>query len=307
MVQKVNISGFRRLYPFRSRYMELNGLRYHYLDEGAGDPIVMVHGNPTWSFYFRSLIKELTPQYRAIAVDHIGCGLSDKPDTTRYDYRLKSRVDDLEALIDSLDLKTGITLVLHDWGGMIGSAYALRHPEKIARLVIMNTSGFLPPNKKRIPLRLWLVRNIKPFAAIGVLGFNLFAFAALYMASYKGLSKDIKAGLTAPYNCWRNRIATLKFVQDIPLKKKDPSYSLVKSVDENLHKLADIPMLICWGKHDFVFDMSYLAEWKRRFPNAKVHTFSDAGHYVLEDAQGKIVFLVKDFLKQNPILPLEPV
>lgn len=307
MVQKVNISGFRRLYPFRSRYMELNGLRYHYLDEGAGDPIVMVHGNPTWSFYFRSLIKELTPQYRAIAVDHIGCGLSDKPDTTRYDYRLKSRVDDLEALIDSLDLKTGITLVLHDWGGMIGSAYALRHPEKIARLVIMNTSGFLPPNKKRIPLRLWLVRNIKPFAAIGILGFNLFAFAALYMASYKGLSKDIKAGLTAPYNCWKNRIATLKFVQDIPLKKKDPSYSLVKSVDENLHKLADIPMLICWGKHDFVFDMSYLAEWKRRFPNAKVHTFSDAGHYVLEDAQGKIVFLVKDFLKQNPILPLEPV
>lgn len=305
MVQKVDISGFRRLYPFRSRYMDLNGLRYHYLDEGAGDPIVMVHGNPTWSFYFRSLIKELSPQYRTIAVDHIGCGLSDKPDTTRYDYRLKSRVDDLEALIAPLDLKTGITLVLHDWGGMIGAAYALRHPEKIARLVILNTSGFLPPNKKRIPMRLWLVRNIKPFATIGVLGFNLFAFAALYMASYKGLSKDIKAGLTAPYNCWRNRIATLKFVQDIPLKKKDPSYSLVKSVDENLHKLADIPMLICWGEHDFVFDMSYLAEWKRRFPNARVHTFSDAGHYVLEDAQEKIVFLVKDFLKQNPVSPLE--
>lgn len=305
MVKKVNTSDFRRLYPFRSRYMDLNGLRYHYLDEGAGDPIVMVHGNPTWSFYFRSLIKELSPQYRAIAIDHIGCGLSDKPDTTRYDYRLKSRVNDLETLIDSLDLETGITLVLHDWGGMIGAAYALRHPEKIARLVIMNTSGFLPPNKKRIPLRLWLVRNIKPFAAIGVLGFNLFAFAALYMASYKGLSKDIKAGLTAPYNCWKNRIATLKFVQDIPIKKKDPSYSLVKSVDENLHKLADIPMLICWGEHDFVFDMSYLAEWKRRFPKARVHTFSDAGHYVLEDAQEKIVFLVKDFLKQNPVLTLK--
>ncbi len=178
-------------------------------------------------------------------------------------------------------------------------AYALRYPERISRIIIMNTSAFLPPGRKRLPVRLWLVRNLKLFATIGVLGFNLFAYGALLMASRKGLPKDVRAGLILPYNSWKNRIATLKFVQDIPVNKKDLSYNLVRSVDENLHKLANIPMLICWGEHDFVFDAEYLAEWQRRFPHAEVHTFSDAGHYVLEDAADEIIPLVKAFLKKN--------
>ncbi len=276
--------------------MDLDGLKYHYLDEGAGDPVVMIHGNPTWSFYFRNLVKAVSPQFRAIVPDHIGCGLSDKPDAQTYNYRLKSRADDLEHLLNHLDLKENITLIVHDWGGMIGMVYALRYPERIKRLVIMNTAGFFPPGDKGLPLRLWLVRNILPFAVPAVLGFNLFSRAALYMASRKGLSKDVRAGLTGPYNSWKNRIATLKFVQDIPVSKKDPSYSLVKNVDENLHKLSDIPMLICWGRHDFVFDSVFLAEWQRRFPHATVHEFSDAGHYVLEDAADEIIPLVRDFL-----------
>ncbi len=277
--------------------MDLDGLKYHYLDEGAGDPVVMIHGNPTWSFYFRNLVKAVSSQFRAIVPDHIGCGLSDKPDAQTYNYRLKSRADDLEHLLNHLDLKENITLIVHDWGGMIGMVYALRYPERIKRLVIMNTAGFFPPGDKGLPLRLWLVRNILPFAVPAVLGFNLFSRAALYMASRKGLSKDVRAGLTGPYNSWKNRIATLKFVQDIPVSKKDPSYSLVKNVDENLHKLSGIPMLICWGRHDFVFDSVFLAEWQRRFPHATVHEFSDAGHYVLEDAADEIIPLVRDFLK----------
>ena len=276
--------------------MDLDGLKYHYLDEGAGDPVVMIHGNPTWSFYFRNLVKAVSSQFRAIVPDHIGCGLSDKPDAQTYNYRLKSRADDLEHLLNHLDLKENITLIVHDWGGMIGMVYALRYPERIKRLVIMNTAGFFPPGDKGLPLRLWLVRNILPFAVPAVLGFNLFSRAALYMASRKGLSKDVRAGLTGPYNSWKNRIATLKFVQDIPVSKKDPSYSLVKNVDENLHKLSGIPMLICWGRHDFVFDSVFLAEWQRRFPHATVHEFSDAGHYVLEDAADEIIPLVRDFL-----------
>lgn len=277
--------------------MDLDGLKYHYLDEGAGDPVVMLHGNPTWSFYFRNLVKAVSSQFRAIVPDHIGCGLSDKPDAQTYNYRLKSRADDLEHLLNHLDLKENITLIVHDWGGMIGMVYALRYPERIKRLVIMNTAGFFPPGDKGLPLRLWLVRNILPFAVPAVLGFNFFSRAALYMASRKGLSKDVRAGLTGPYNSWKNRIATLKFVQDIPVSKKDPSYSLVKNVDENLHKLSGIPMLICWGRHDFVFDSVFLAEWQRRFPHATVHEFSDAGHYVLEDAADEIIPLVRDFLK----------
>lgn len=301
MSKKINISVFRHLYPFESHYINLKGLKYHFVDEGTGNPVVMIHGNPTWSFYYRELIKALSGNYRTIAVDHMGCGLSDKPDKNQYDYRLKSRVDDIEALIDSLELSEKITLVLHDWGGMIGMAFALRHPERIGRIVIMNTAAFLPPDGKRLPLRLRLIRDIRLFATPAVLGFNLFAYSALFMASHKGLSKDVKSGLTAPYNCWKNRRATLYFVQDIPVGENDPSYSIVKHADENLHKLAGIPMLICWGKHDFVFDESYFAEWQRRFPDAEVNLLSDAGHYVMEDEPEKVCMLVKDFLIRHSI------
>jgi len=299
--KKINISAFRHLYPFESHYINLKGLKYHFVDEGTGNPVVMIHGNPTWSFYYRELIKALSGNYRTIAVDHMGCGLSDKPDKNQYDYRLKSRVDDIEALIDSLELSEKITLVLHDWGGMIGMAFALRHPERIGRIVIMNTAAFLPPDGKKFPLRLRLIRDIRLFAIPAVLGFNLFAYSALFMASHKGLSKDVKSGLTAPYNCWKNRRATLYFVQDIPVGENDPSYSIVKHADENLHKLAGIPMLICWGKHDFVFDESYFAEWQRRFPDAEVNLLSDAGHYVMEDEPEKVCMLVKDFLIRHSI------
>jgi haloalkane dehalogenase len=297
----VDISPFKHLYPFESHYINIKGLKYHFVDEGTGNPVLMIHGNPTWSFYYRELIKALSGNYRTIAVDHIGCGLSDKPDKNQYDYRLKSRVDDIEALIDSLELSEKITLILHDWGGMIGMAFALRHPERIGRIVIMNTAAFLPPAEKKLPVRLRLIRNIRLFATPAVLGFNLFAYSALFMASHKGLSKDVKSGLTAPYNCWKNRRATLYFVQDIPVGKNDPSYSIVKHADENLHKLAGIPMLICWGKHDFVFDESYLAEWQRRFPDAEVNLLSDAGHYVLEDESEKVCMLVKDFLIRHHV------
>ena len=293
----IDISAIRHLYPFKSHYIKINSLNYHFLDQGSGDPVVMLHGNPTWSFYFRNLIKGLSSQFRTIVPDHMGCGLSDKPDIDHYDYRLKSRVDDLENLLDTLGINQNITLVLHDWGGMIGMAYALRHPERIRRFVIMNTAAFLLPEGKALPVRLRLIRNIKPCAALAVLGFNIFARGALFMASYKGLAEDVKSGLIAPYNSWNNRIATLKFVQDIPVRKKDPSYRLAKHVDDNLHRLSHIPMLILWGEHDFVFDMDYLLQWRCRFPDAKVKTFKDAGHYVLEDAADRIVPMVKSFLK----------
>lgn len=297
----IEISRFSHLYPFTSHYLERNNLKYHFIDQGMGDPIIMIHGNPTWSFYFRTLIRALYSEYRTIVPDHIGCGLSDKPDSKIYDYRLKSRVDDIEALLAFLGVREKITLILHDWGGMIGMAYAMRHPESIERFVIMNTAAFLPPHGKRIPIRLRIIRNIRPFATIAVLGFNLFAYSALFMASHKGLSKEVRQSLIAPYNCWRNRLATLKFVQDIPLSEKDPSYELVKKVDENLNQFSNTPMLICWGERDFVFDTEYLDEWKRRFPKAELYCYSDAGHYVLEDVPDQIVPLIHDFLKRHPL------
>jgi haloalkane dehalogenase len=297
----IDMSSFGHLYPFSSYYMETNGFNYHFLDEGEGDPIVMLHGNPTWSFYYRILIKALAVSFRTVVPDHIGCGLSDKPNTRSYNYSLKSRVEDLDHLLKFLGIENNITLIFHDWGGMIAMTYALRYPKKIRRLVVLNTAAFLMPRHKRIPLRLAFIRKSGPLAALAVLGFNLFAKGALYMASHKKLSKEVKDGLTAPYNCWQNRVATLKFVQDIPLSAKDPSFELVKQTDENLWIFSKLPTLICWGARDFVFDGDFLTEWQRRFPDAEVHCFSDAGHYVLEDVPEKIVPIINDFLKRHPL------
>lgn len=294
-------SAFTHLYPFESRFLDRNGLRYHYLDEGSGPPVLMVHGNPTWSFYYRALVKALRGTHRCIVPDHIGCGLSDKPDDTKYRYTLANRVHDLDALLTHLDITGDLTLVVHDWGGMIGLAAALRRPEAVRRLVILNTGAFLLPAGKRLPLRLGLLRTPNPLATLAVCGLNAFAGAATWMATRKGLSSDVKAGLLAPYDNWENRRATLRFVQDIPLGPKHPAYATAKWTDENLHRLAALPALICWGDGDFVFDRHFLAEFRRRFPLAEVHTFSDAGHYVLEDAADRVVPLVEDFLRRHPI------
>ncbi len=297
----IDISDLRHLYPYESHYLDLNGFNYHYLDEGEGEPLVMVHGNPTWSFYFRELINNLSSQYRTIVPDHMGCGLSDKPDINAYGFGLENRVDDLEKLLDYLDVGDNVTLILHDWGGMIGMAYAVRHAARIRRLIILNTYAFLPPADYRVPLAGHFIRRAGPLASLAVLGFNLFSVGALYLASRKGLTKDVKRGLTAPYNCWNHRIAVLRFVQDIPLSPKDSSYRLAKTVDDNLALFSDIPILICWGEHDFVFNHNFLNEWQQRFPKAEVHRFSDAGHYVLEDVPEKIVPLIQDFLHRHPL------
>ena len=137
------LDAFLAAHPGRD--LDRSGLNLHYLDEGQGEPVVMVHGNPTWSFYYRRLVERLSPAYRTVVPDHIGCGYSDKPDDARYAYTLASRVDDLEALLDDLGIDRNVTLVMHDWGGMIGMTYAARHPERIARLVVMNTAAFHMP------------------------------------------------------------------------------------------------------------------------------------------------------------------
>jgi haloalkane dehalogenase len=291
----------RHRFPFRSQNLTINGHRYHYVDEGSGAPVLMLHGNPTWSFYYRRLISALAPDHRVLVPDHIGCGLSAKPDSRSYGYRLENRIADLEAFVRQIVPDRSLTLVVHDWGGMIGMAFALRHIDRIKRIVITNTSGFLPPAGKPIPIRLRLIRNLPFFAEPAVLGLNLFARAAVVMAPRKRLNRDVRQALLAPYDRPRHRLATLRFVQDIPLSPVDPSYPTVKYVDDNLHRLARLPMLICWGRHDFVFDLDYYREWRDRFPEAEAHLFDTAGHYLLEDEPEKVARVVRTFLAANPV------
>lgn len=290
-------SPFRGLYPFSSHFLDRKGLKYHYLDEGEGEPVLMVHGNPSWSFLFRRLVSALRDSCRVIVPDHIGCGLSDKPGDDRYEYCLENRVDDLEALIAHLHPARKITLVLHDWGGAIGMGFAMRHAENIKRIILMNTGAFHLPPEKPFPWPLYVFRNMM-LGSFLALGLNGFSSIASYTAVRKPMSDEVRRGFVAPYDTWENRIATLRFVQDIPLFPGDRSYDLISRIQASLPKFRHLPVLMCWGKKDWVFDHHFFRRFKEYFPGAETHTF-DAGHYVLEDEHEKIIPLVVDFLKRH--------
>ena len=289
------------LYPFAGHFFDCLAGKLHYLDEGAGDPVVMVHGNPTWSFYFRNLVLALRDSYRCVVPDHIGCGLSDKPPATAYDYSLKSRVDDLEALLDHLNLRENLTLVVQDWGGMIGMAFAARHPERVKRIVATNTGAFPLPASKKLPRSLWLGRNTRLGAWL-ILKHNAFCRAAAkWCVTRTRLAPEVREMYLRPYDTPEHRVAVLKFVQTIPLKESDPGYDVVRDTSLSLAKFAGVPTLLLWGMKDFVFDRHFLAEWQRHFPHAETHTWPDCGHYLLEDATDEAISRVREFLAKHPI------
>lgn len=283
------------LYPFKGEYLDLGGMRMHYLDEGDGPPVLMVHGNPTWSFYYRNLVLALRDERRCVVPDHIGCGFSDTPDESVYSYRLDRRVADLGALIDHLDIQQ-VDLVVHDWGGMIGLAWATRHPELIRRIVVLNTGAFHLPAAKKVPWQLRLVRD-SGLGVFFVRGFNAFARGATTMAVTRSkLSPEVRDAYCAPYDSWSNRIATARFVQDIPLEPGDPGYQTITDTEARLGVFSDRKIMICWGEKDFVFDRHFRETFEKIWPHAQVHRFEDAGHYVLEDASDEIIPLVTEFL-----------
>ncbi len=284
------------LYPFTSQFLQLDRFRYHYLDEGSGETLLMLHGNPTWSFYYRNLILGFQDSYRCVVPDHMGMGKSDKPQ--EYPYTLSQHIDNVEKLADHLKLDK-ITLVVHDWGGAIGMGFAVRHPERIRRLVIFNTAAFL---SQEIPLSLSLCR-LPGFGAIAIRGFNAFARCALRWACNKQerMTKEVQAGYLAPYDNFSNRVANLRFVQDIPMNPDSPSYPVVKNIEENLKLFGQHPVQIFWGAHDFVFNDHFLKRWQEIFPQAEVHRMEDAGHYVVEDAHELIIPAMKEFLLKNPV------
>ncbi len=290
----------RELYPFDGRYLDLGGYRMHYLDEGSGPPVVCVHGNPTWSFYYRDLVRGLSDEHRVVVPDHVGCGLSDAPSDKAYDYTLARRIDDLESLLDHLGLDL-VDLVVHDWGGAIGMGWAARHSERVRRLVILNTAAFHLPSDKKMPWQLSLVRDTG-VGAVMVRGLNAFARGATHLAcTRRSLSKAVRDAYCAPYDSWQRRIATLRFVQDIPLEPTDPAYDTISRTTAALPLFEDRPILICWGLRDFVFDHHFLAQWRTIYPSAEVHEYPDCGHYILEDAGEEIVPLIKHFLAHPTI------
>lgn len=294
---RLSAADWKSLYPFASHELRLAGLRYHYLDEGRGEPLLMVHGNPTWSFYWRNFVTRFRDERRVVVPDHIGCGLSDKPE--QYDYRLAQHIDNLKQLIESLDLR-GITLLAHDWGGAIGLGAAVDMPERFARIVLFNTGAFLG---ERCPWRIRVCRT----PVVGewtVRGLNAFARAALVMATNRpgGLPATVKAGLIAPYDNWQHRIATHRFVLDIPLAESHPSFARLRQIELGLGRLTALPKTLIWGMRDWCFTPKFLARFRQIWPQAEVHELAQAGHYVIEDEPERCLELVDDFLRRHPLV-----
>ncbi len=293
---------WRELYPFESHYLDIDALRYHYLDEcgnrAKGDlpVLLMVHGNPTWSFYWREMVLGFRDRYRVVVPDHIGCGLSDKPPRDRYEFTLARRVEDLCRLIETLDLRK-VTLVAHDWGGAIGMGAAAAMPDRFDRFVLLNTAAF---RSQRIPLRINVCR-LPLLGRLGVQGLNLFAKAALRMAVRRPqrMTAAVKSGFLAPYDSWAHRTAVQQFVLDIPLKPSHPSYATLEKIEAALPQFADRPVCLIWGMRDWCFTPHFLERFEEFFPAAEVHRLYEAGHYVVQDAPREVAAAMEGFLSKG--------
>lgn len=297
MVTTAQIPGWLRgEYPFTPHRHRLpDGTGLSFLDEGprTRGAVVMVHGNPTWSYYYRHLVRALAPTRRCVVPDHVGMGFSDKPEHRAY--TLAQRIADLEDLITSLGLEQ-IDLVVHDWGGAIGLGFAGRHPEKIRRLVILNTAAF-PDN--RIPARIALCRA-PLLGPLIVRGCNGFAWPATWMAmARRALSAEEKRGYLYPYGSWGDRVAVSAFVRDIPMDTAHPSHATLAGVEAGLAHLQGKDALIVWGGRDFCFNDHFLERWRKLLPGAPVHRIADAGHYVLDDAREEVVPGITTFLARD--------
>ena len=302
-------------YPAHPRRFQVRpGIAMSYLDEGPrdGEVVVMLHGNPSWSYYWRTLVAGLCDpafgkQYRCIVPDHVGMGLSDKPDdyrasSPRYDYTLQSRVDDLEALLRhaGVDDDTPVTLAVHDWGGMIGFGWALKHAAQVKRLVILNTAAFPMPAAKPMPWQIALGRDYF-VGELVIRLFNAFSAGASRFGVERKMPADVRRAYVAPYDSWKHRIATIRFMQDIPLSPKDAAWPLLEAAGKALPSFADRPAFIGWGLKDFVFDHHFLERFRADLPQAQVQAFEDAGHYVLEDRHEVLVPQIRAFLDANPL------
>lgn len=294
------------LFPFASQPIAVGPHTLRYVDEGpadfertdAGDAkptILCVHGNPTWSFYYRRVIERFAPHLRVVAVDHLGCGRSDKPSRDRFGYRLADHRDNLGELIDRLDLQR-IVLLAHDWGGAIGLSAVHQRRDRLAGIVLLNTGAFPPPYlPRRIAACRWPV-----VGSWAVRHGNLFARAAVFMAMAKRrLNREARDGLLAPYDSWKHRVAIDAFVQDIPMCKSHPTYEVLARLERDLSDFADVPVELIWGMKDWCFRPECLRQLQAALPHARTHELAEVGHYVMEDAPEETLQILETYFKRN--------
>jgi haloalkane dehalogenase len=281
-------------YPFTSKFFPLGGGQaIHYVDEGSGPPVVMVHGNPTWSFMFRMLISSLDG-YRRIALDHLGMGLSSRPDSG-YGFRLADRIRDFGAFMSFLGLREPVSLVAHDWGGPIALGWAAENSEKVASLALMNT-GLKAPTGWRLPKRLKLFEGASVMSRLLAVEVNLFLAGLVRMGTLRPLTKAAESGFLAPYSKAVHRKAVGAFIRDIPMSPGHPSLAALRKASESLGEIGGKPVLLAWGLRDFVFGPSFLADFQKLLPKAEVLPLERAGHLLLEDEPQRVLSALRAHL-----------
>jgi haloalkane dehalogenase len=275
-------------YPFGSHYFQIPAGKMHYIDEGSGKPIVFIHGNPSWSFQFRNVIRKISQKYRCIAPDLIGFGLSDKPET--WTYLPRDHAENLGRLLDSLELSE-ITLVVGDWGGPIGLSYAISHPDKVTNIVITNTW-------------MWAVDQDLHFILFsifvgGSIGKWLIKWRNFFAQDIVGHAFGDKNKLTAeihnhylkPLEKQEERIGTWVFPREII-----GSTEWLRSLWNNVDRLKPEKVLIAWGMKDIAFREKEMNKWALLFPNARVEQYPDAGHFISEEKPDELAREIEELI-----------
>ena len=265
----------REEYPFASRFWRTPAGLMHYVDEGEGEPVVLVHGVPTWSFTFRKLIKRLGPGHRCVAMDHLGFGLSDKP--AAWDYRPEALAANVAALVDGLGLER-ITLVVHDWGGPVGLSYALERPERVARIVLLNTWMWPARGDDRHELAARGLASPVYRLLEERFDFAARAFIPQLMGDGARLTRDVHRHYVEPLReredrrgCWSMIRAMMR------------SGEWLEKLWERRERLAGIPALVMWGLRDRAFTREDLERWRRVFDEAEVRALPHVGHFPHEE------------------------
>ncbi|RMH16028.1 MAG: alpha/beta fold hydrolase [Acidobacteria bacterium] len=280
------------LYPFRSRWQVVGGLPVHYVDEGEGPPVLFLHGNPTWSFLYRDVIRELRGSCRSIALDYPGMGMSGKPRLHgRPDYGFTpeehSRV--VEGFVEALDLHD-LTLMVQDWGGPIGLAVAARQRRRVARLVIANTWGW-PAEELDMKIFSFLLGRFPGPLLIRYRNFFVETVLPLGVEKKERLTPAVMAAYRAPYAAPVDRRPTAVFPRAIVASR-----AFLADVEAGLESLRQLPAAIIWAKKDKAFRKRELERWRALFPAAPLTLIPDAGHYLQEDAPQAIAAAVRSFL-----------
>lgn len=273
------------LYPFRDHYVELDGSLVHYVDEGTGPPLLLLHGNPTWSFLYREIVAGLRDRHRCIAVDFPGFGLSSA--APGYGFTAAEHADVLERLVLRLDL-TGATMMVQDWGGPIGFAVATRHPERFTAFVIANTWCW---PKSDPPTQLFSRLLGGPVGRRLIASRNLFVERILPSGvRRRTLPEAVMDAYRGPFPTPGSRRPTAVLPREILTARP-----FLAQVERDLPRLRDRPALIVWPTRDVAFRATERRRWEDLFPDHHSVLVEGAGHYIQEDAPEEIVAAIRSW------------